>query len=234
MRLLALLFGLLLPAAAAAGDYADLAIVGFSPDGKYFAYIEHGVQDGSGFPYANAYVIDTATDSWVPGTPVRVLFNEEDSSDAKAYAKAAAGIAPLIKKLNITSPAAIVADNPITELGIDPHSMLFLPVMPVPMDQSRAYKLVLTERPLPAPGCPVMVEPNVGFRLVLADLNGMPRTFHNDSGQLPASRRCPTGYGISAIAFDPARKVMAVMIDVFSVGFEGPDRRFLAVTGRFE
>lgn len=47
----------------------------------------------------------------------------------------------------------------------------------------------------------------------------------------PASRGCPIGYGISeVIAYHrPSEIVLIVLVDVFSVGFEGPDRRFLAV-----
>ena len=66
--------------AASAGDYADRTIIGFSPDGAYFAFEEYGVQDGSGFPYANIYVVDTATDSWVAGTPIRVMVQDETAS----------------------------------------------------------------------------------------------------------------------------------------------------------
>lgn len=117
MRLIAVLFGLLLPAAATAGDYANLSIVGFSPDAAYFAFIEHGVQDGSGWPYANAYVIDTRSDSWVKGSPVRVLIKDEDHTEAEAYAQASFGIEGLVKQLNITRPATIVADNPLTEIS---------------------------------------------------------------------------------------------------------------------
>jgi predicted secreted protein len=51
-----------------AGDVAELAILGFSQSGGIFAFEEYGVQDGSGFPYANRYYIDTATDSYVKGT----------------------------------------------------------------------------------------------------------------------------------------------------------------------
>jgi predicted secreted protein len=36
------------------------------------------------------------------------------------------------------------------------------------------------------------------------------------------------------VLLDPSRATMAVLIDVMSVGFEGPDRRFLAVTARIE
>src|SRR5690606_4210255 len=63
-----------------AGDVAELDILGFSQNGGIFAFEEYGVQDGSGFPYANRYYIDTATDSYVKGTPVRVRIDDENAS----------------------------------------------------------------------------------------------------------------------------------------------------------
>jgi len=56
---------------ALAGDTAEINVLGFSADGSIFAFEEYGVQDGSGFPYANRFYIDTASDKFLPGTPVR-------------------------------------------------------------------------------------------------------------------------------------------------------------------
>ena len=56
-----------LPVPAAAGEFAQVDLLGFSRSGSHFAFEEYGVQDGSGFPYSNIYVIDVGDDSWVPG-----------------------------------------------------------------------------------------------------------------------------------------------------------------------
>ena len=63
--------------AARAGDVAELEILGFTKDGGVFAFEEYGVADGSGFPYANRYYIDTATDTFLSGTPIRVRLDNE-------------------------------------------------------------------------------------------------------------------------------------------------------------
>ncbi len=65
---------------ARAGDTAELSILGFAADGSVFAFEEYGVQDGSGFPYANRFYIETATDSFVAGTPIRVRIDDESAS----------------------------------------------------------------------------------------------------------------------------------------------------------
>lgn len=66
--------------AAHAGDVAELEILGFTGNGGIFAFEEYGVQDGSGFPYANRYYIDTADDSFLEGTPIRVRLDDENAT----------------------------------------------------------------------------------------------------------------------------------------------------------
>jgi predicted secreted protein len=72
---------------ANAGSISELEILGFSADASIFAFEEHGIQDGSGFPYANRFYIDVATDGFVAGTPIRVRIDEvrtvhQESGDA--------------------------------------------------------------------------------------------------------------------------------------------------------
>jgi predicted secreted protein len=74
---------------ARAGDTAELNILGFTADGGVFAFEEFGIQDGSGIPYAHRFYIDTATDSFLPGTPIRVRIDDETASleDARSQAR---------------------------------------------------------------------------------------------------------------------------------------------------
>ena len=50
-------------APASAGDRAQFNPIGFSEDGRYFAFEEFGIQDGSGFPYSNTFIIDLPADN---------------------------------------------------------------------------------------------------------------------------------------------------------------------------
>ena len=60
-RLLFLVLSSLLAAAPAlAADGAQSRALGYSADGKYFAFEQFGVQDGSGFPYWDVFVLDLA------------------------------------------------------------------------------------------------------------------------------------------------------------------------------
>lgn len=86
-RLAASAVTLMLAAPAMAGDRALIDFIGFSEDGQYFAFEEFGVQDGSGFPYSNIYVLDVSADSWVDGTPVRVQLDDEGARRKRRAAR---------------------------------------------------------------------------------------------------------------------------------------------------
>jgi predicted secreted protein len=92
----------------------------------------------------------------------------------------------------------------------------------------------LSELPLPAPeSCKGLADqPMVGFLLQSQKSGASPVTLHQDT-TIPESRGCPLGYGISAIVAyrrPDQREVLAILVSVSRVGFEGSDRRFLAVT----
>jgi hypothetical protein len=79
-------------ATSQAAELAESAVIGYSVDGRYFAFEEFGIQDGSGFAYSNLFVIDLERDRWVPGTPVRRrgLDETERLFDVRAEAMAEA------------------------------------------------------------------------------------------------------------------------------------------------
>ncbi len=220
---------------AAAADNAASLILGFSPDGRYFAFEEYGVQDGSGFVYSTIYVIDTSRDQWVGGTPVRVRSDDETMELAAVRADAMDKARPVLSSHHIGEPGAVLASNPITETSADPHFVSFRTRDYALPTSEKPYELRLEEFELPAPDCPDMDlgQPFQGFRLTLTDPNGQAHNLLNDQ-QIPKSRNCPLFYGISEvdIFFPPAGDpVLVVLVNVFSYGFEGYDRRFLAVTG---
>ena len=227
-RLLTLIAAMCLGAATAnAGDYADRVIIGFSPDGAYFAFEEYGVQDGSGFPYSSIYLIETATDSWVPGTPIRVFVDDEtatlDSVRAAAYDQAL----PALTQYAVGLPGRQLVHNPITELT-NPHNAEFLLRALAPL-QSEGWSLWIDDVPLPS-DCPDFGDPFVGFDLWLKSPSGAALRLNHDT-TIPESRSCPLGYSIAdVIAFErPQDTVLIVLLNLFRLGFEGPDRRFLAI-----
>ena len=55
---LGLILSIFISTSALAGDTAQRNILGFSPDGVWFAFEEFGTSDGTGAPYSNIYVIN--------------------------------------------------------------------------------------------------------------------------------------------------------------------------------
>jgi predicted secreted protein len=232
----ALALTLFLPGLSArAGDMAALEVLGFSPDGGMFAFEEFGVQDGSGFPYANRFYIHTATDSFVAGTPVRVRIDDENATVEAARGEAKARGQRVIADATLSEHRGFAAGmNAVTELSADPFRMAVnpRPVVP-PIDAPLEFRLEETAVGSPE-RCRDLGEIK-GFRLVrvATEPGGQARLIHEDSG-IPQSRGCPLGYAIAGVqTFFPETgdPVFALMIAVRSFGFEGPDHRFIAVTG---
>ncbi len=223
--------------AAKAGDAAELEILGFSNDGGVFAFEEYGIQDGSGFPYANRYYIDTDTDTFLKGTPIRVRIDDETASLADARRQARDKGEAVVKQAELAAnPGFTAGFNAITELSADPYRMVVnpRPVFPA-IDKPLEFRLDILLFGEVAQ-CHGMGEA-VGLRLLRVDASdgGRTQTVHEDKA-LPQSRNCPTGYSIGAVqTFSTQNRLShyAVLIAVQQVGFEGPNHRWMAVTGKF-
>lgn len=223
--------------AASAGDMAEVQVLGFSPNGAFFAFEQYGIQDGSGFPYSDIFVIDVIGDSWVPPSPFRLRDDTEDDqvssnlSAARADNRAAAQ--PLLQQKDIAGGGQTVGFNPRTELNSDPFRML-VAARDFGISNADPIDLSLTEAPLASAKCQGYgIEDTKGFRLTMVH-KGVTRVLADDTS-LPASRGCALGYRIERmITFFPeqAPPVFAILVQMSSYGFEGPDYRYLAITGR--
>ena len=180
---------------AAAGDYADRQVIGFSPNGSIFAFEEYGIEDGSGYPYSNIFLINTAKDSWVAGTPIRVRIDDGATSLQSARDLALSQAQPLLLQYNIVAEGRHLVHNPITELpGGNNVEFLLRAFSPL---QSAGWTLAIEEFALQS-DCPDIGATIVGFDLWLTSPVASPRQLHHDTG-IPDSRGCPVGYGISDV-----------------------------------
>lgn len=220
---------------ASAGDVAGLSILGFSADAAIFAFEEYGVQDGSGFPYANRFYIDVATDRFIPGTPIRVRIDDEGATLQQARDRAGAPGQAIVSDAELAQNRGHTAGiNAVTELSADPLRLAVnpRPVIP-PVDAAVEFRI--EQYALDTSGCENL-GPTMGFRLLRIDLTpgGAVDLLHEDD-RIPSSRGCPLGYRIGAVQTihpDTGTPSFAVLVAVRSFGFEGPDYRWIAVTGR--
>ena len=220
---------------AHAGDVAELEILGFTGDGGVFAFEEYGVYDGSGFPYANRYYIDTSNDSFLPGTPIRVRLDDENATLDAARLQARQKGEAIVKQAELTANRGITAGfNPVTELSADPFRMVVNP-RPIFSPVDPPLELRLDEIGMnDTEACQSHGEIN-GFRLLRIEAKdgGQTHLLHEDKS-IPKSRGCPNGYRIGAVQTFSMDSIstFAVLITVRQYGFEGPDFRWIAVTGR--
>ncbi len=232
LGLLALAGPLLVPVAALAGDRALLEVIGYSRDARYIAFEEYGIEDGSGFAYSNLYVVDLNTDQWVVGTPIRLKAEREEESLLTLRAEVRAEALDRMIDLEIDQPAQVAALRGDGTIDTDGFSLQFGVPGYAPDAISGAYTVSLEMFDAPAAlACADWMDSQAqGFVLQLKNDTGAQIVHRDDS--LPRSRGCPVTYRIFGVylpyyALDISRAV--AIVSVFAHGFEGPDRRFVAV-----
>lgn len=241
MRAAALLLALLLGCGPVqAGDGAAFNAIGYSPDSRYFAFEQYGVQDGSGFPYWDVFIVDLKMNAWVKGSPYRSLLQSEQASPASARGEARAAAAPALTDLNITAPAELLAANPATEVVADRQRLTFDRYYEgrgaTSGENSRLgvrFELAAEKVPLPRPSaCPAGDGESYGVRVTLKDLQtGTSRVIHEDQ-TIPDSRHCPLAYDLAAVVGQvglPVTDRLVALVGVYARGFEGASHRFIAV-----
>lgn len=228
-------------ATATAAELSTYDPIGFSPDGELFAFIEYGVQDGSGAPYANGFAIRVADDAFVAGTPIRLGGGEPgDLSDAELLGSVR-GLRTEARVLIEEAtgegrwrPGDLLAFSPVTDLDRDGRQVTVNPrYIPSTTDGALTAQLETIPFANDTNDCPDFGSPIVGFRLTIEDGHNLATL--NEDASVPGSRGCPLDYRIGGIetyhAPDGTRSV-AVLVQMLTIGFEGRDGRWLAVTHR--
>jgi predicted secreted protein len=224
----------LLAAPAQAGDAAQFNPLGFSADGRYFAFEAYGIQDGSGFPYASLTILDVAEDKWAAGSPFDVRMEDDTATMADARDAVRAEAEAQLDALELTTPALTVALNGDGEPAGDGSLLSFgKPGYGLDALQDPATLSLTTTLPDYTGPCTTDYgfDPPVGYVLTLETSTGSTE-LHADQA-IPASRGCTVAYRLYGV-FAPlewAYKGLTpvAVLSVYTHGFEGPDRRFIAV-----
>ena len=222
---------LLCTCAAYAADSAERRIIGFSPDGKWFAFEQFGVEDGSGFPYHEIFVIDVINDKWASGTPVRVRIDDEAATADQAWQQARTKAAPELAKRKIHRRGHILASNPVTEIDATPGELRFN-VHRNWTGPQEPYVLRLETFALAKPDrCAYADSEMHGLTLTLRTEDGVVKEVYRDRS-LPGSRGCAHDYRLADVIIHEERlrpQRLVVLVHVFTQGFEGIDSRFIAI-----
>ena len=217
---------------ASAGDVSFEQIIGFSKEGRYFGFEEFGIQDGSGFPYANLYLIDLENDRWVRGSPYRILKKSGRATLFAARSEARQLAQGLIRRLKLKTPARLLYARTIADpKGIGPVHMVSVPDWTDPrLASPRSFELILKTIDFgKTPTCPDGVK---GFSLSIKQPKDQQETRFHEDNEPVSSRNCAADYRLSQVYIPdifPLPKKGIALISVISRGFEGYDRRFIAL-----
>jgi predicted secreted protein len=235
----------LMPARLPAGDFAELNFIGFSKDGRYLAFEEWGSLDGIGGDYSNTYYIDTGKNSFaLPPT----LIDESFLTPAEQKQKKTLNKKLALVKANNLRRLRIVPNNTgellvahlrtdwsagvfLEPRGAEPEIVRFNNNVPAySRDDGKYYELTLKPSAFKTERCG---EDAYKFDLTLADRTSsetIPLQILQSDKTIPESRFCPFGYRIERVYFYGDK--IAVFLNYFYYGFEGPDLRYLVVTGK--
>jgi len=236
---------------ARAGDGSAIHVLGFSADGRYFAFEQYGEQDGSGTLHSTITAQEVTGERLVKGMPVAAVMDPDnpalgreprEKQLADIRAKAAGDAAGTLEQLGIAGAgsqiAAVLGSRSRAVLGpeqVRAAQKAVVTSIALP-NFGGDTRLVLREFDIALPRCKDLVSgehPN-GFGLTL-ERKSRPTIHLSRDQTIPASRGCPQNYGIAeahALPLPDGSSALAVFIQYFYTAYEGPDRRFIVVTGR--
>jgi predicted secreted protein len=92
MQLILLILATALAIPAYAGNQDELAVIGFSKTGQYFAFELHGIADGSAQSYSEIQIMDVPANRWVGErviyrTPEEVLETKKTTDSCRSPCK---------------------------------------------------------------------------------------------------------------------------------------------------
>ncbi|AZI41974.1 DUF2259 domain-containing protein [Deinococcus psychrotolerans] len=238
----------------AAADRAAPEFYGFSPDGRYAALAQHGIQEGSGFAYTELWVVDSAKN-----TLLERFYKQTEQGDGggragllnmqQVYAQAA----PILNRLGISDlrRGSVIWKRTPPNLRPQPSGPDVFPAeipgrpnMPPPQNYplevgGALWLFHLWQLPFgPSQACPPAGEFSGfsrGLKLTVTSRskpNTEVTTTLQEDARVPTSRRCAFHYDLAEVRVQG--NFMAVTVAMYrDSGFEATtDIRYLLVTGR--
>ncbi len=212
-----------------AEDIAHRRIIGFSPDGDYFAFEQSGIENGSGEAYAHIFLIETRHNKWVKGSPFRArAIGRGKLRRARQKVRRAARDA--LSRYNVHKKGVVLASNPITEMSANPHRVRVHTRRSIrQLDEPLVF--AIKEIRIRTPRCRRLTRQRIkGMIIKVRRKGGRWKILHEDK-RIPKSRGCPTSYAIEDVIRLTKRDggaVYAVIYSFIRSGPEGEERRFIA------
>lgn len=220
---------------ASAREPAAFKNVGFSSDGRYYAFYEYDHLHGAGLDYAKLFVVNVAENAWVSGANRTFEIESDTSLTNKAHQALLNELFNSIDSYQITpGTGEWVVSNPLAELSNDPSSARFYPSNDLFQD-GPALEIRLHQSSIFVSHCAAV---NLDGLLLRAELHTPQRSYTlQEDTRLPASRGCPENYrlfGVITHQNDDGTLSIAAVVSMRRAGFEGPATRYMVVTTRIE
>ena len=212
----------LLTAAAARADAPalfSLEVIGFSPDGRYVAWVEHGVGEGSGYPFATLRIVEVAKNApALPPTDITLDSGEDTDTEAAATQKARDAATAALTKLHVEKWA------PPREIKHDERGeMQDHEGAPIGSLSIKSRKAKAKDRACQEPFRPLLLQATVSF------LDDDQPARLAEERKVPKDRPCTTGCALDKIYASGKSALVTVKCGI--PGFEGPASRLVAITG---
>lgn len=201
--------------------------LGFSPSGYTYAFAESAVQDGSGFPVANVYIVNVAKNKVVASEKAMI---EDDSNSSEAAD--ALSLAVEKSKTVLAKVAIRPGHNLGQEITLNKQSdkrALF-------SADNNSFELNLTERDAnnnkDESYCHYTDSTSKMITLTLNQTDkGQEKTITlQEDKKQPKSRFCSSNYTIARAIH--LGKSLVVVLSYDTPGFEGPDTNYIVITGK--
>jgi predicted secreted protein len=209
-----------------AGDAAQLSALGFSKNGKFFAFEQFGTHEGSNENYAELFLLDIEKNDFVikpfqQTSLQKSIHDLQEINKNKAKAK--------LKELQLLKPEIgnHLLSRPLTDLSGSPYQVEFS-LQPTLAGSSADSYLLNLETKETDQSCFGLGKAKI-FTLTLKGKNDHQiQTLQKDT-QLPVSRGCPLDYRIAEIY--AYQDKIVIFINMFFAGSEGHNMRYLVVGG---
>jgi predicted secreted protein len=226
MRIVVLLLLLVVGTRAAiAVDATEVKALGFSPDGRYFAFEQHGA-DRAG-TYSMTVAMEVADNRQVKGGSVS--YSDDDRSSAR---KASTTTRRLLRRLRISSRDYMTVS--LRGLDVEPFQEASQKSLALPGSWFGAETWLVLRQFKIAQRCQNTKENPIGFALSL-ERKDAPAIQLSHDVSISSARGCPTRYRVveaHARRLKDGPVALAVIVQNFAPGFDAKNRNFIAVTAR--
>ncbi len=200
-----------------AGDAAQFCALGWSPGYKHFAFTQCGEQDGSGFPYAELFIVDVEKNNFVDNGVIKCLWNDEVDTAAKGLH---ALLALYVDADSVLKACAISIDHQVRPVFIQQDGECTHARWRA---GDSVFSLVMQQE---TKGDPGSYESSAAFSFVLHVDDETPLLIGNNK----RFRKYVLRYDIDHIMQAPDNKSVVIVIRITKLGFEGPDIRYMVET----